>query len=734
MIDSETIARARAVPIERIIEDRQIKLLGRVERTGPCPICGGIDRFSINVKKQVFNCRGCDVGGDVIKLVEHLDKTDFPSAVRTLTGEPRDIPPKINGKDRKEFFYTDASGMVLFAVERIEDGTIKDGKRSKKFRQRRPDPDHPGKWIWNVEGVPVAPYRLPELIEAIAAERPVLIVEGEKKCDLLWHWNVAATCNSGGANKWKPEHSEFLKGADVVLVPDHDDVGWQHIHSVGASLAGIAKRIRVLVLPDLRPKGDIIDWAGAGGTREQLDALLDKAQDWKPVSDVKQQNEDERAKAKAREDELLDALAKTEGLEYERQRKAAAKELEVSARAIDNEVKARREDAQATPLYGHWITEPWPEPVDGDSLLRDINQRIRRHVVCSHDASLAGALWTMFSWVHDDVAVHSPILLITSAEAECGKTTMLSVIAFLAARAIASVDISRAALFRSIKLWEPSFVIDEFDSALAAKDGGDKAELRSVINSGHTRGQCVIRCITDEHTPELFSTFAAKAIGMKGRKLPETTMSRCIIVELVRRTADEKIVRFTHRDDPELGDLRRRLRRWALDNTDALLGAEASMPPHFDNRRADNWRVLLAIADLCSGAESWGDKARIAAANLEGESDVTSVGVRLLTDIKRIFDEDGCDCIRSEALVVRLKEDVEQPWAEWNKGKGLTQVSLATLLGGGGGRGRGSRGGFGIRSRTVHPKSGSHGRGYDRSQFEDVWKRFLPEEPSQGGE
>src|SRR4029450_10820839 len=106
--------------------------------------------------------------------------------------------------------------------------------------------------------------------------------------------------------------------------------------------------------------------------------LLDKAQDWKPVSDVKQQNEDEKAKAKAREDELLAALAKMEGLEYERQRKAAAKELEVSAKAIDNEVKARREDAKVAPLYGHWIVEPWPEPGEGDSLLSDTIRRFQR--------------------------------------------------------------------------------------------------------------------------------------------------------------------------------------------------------------------------------------------------------------------------------------------------------------------------------------------------------------------
>ena len=101
---------------------------------------------------------------------------------------------------------------------------------------------------------------------------------------------------------------------------------------------------------------------------------------------------DEKAQAKAREDELLDALAKTKGLDYVRQRKAVAEELDVPAKAIDDEVKVRREDAAVAPLYGHWIVEPWPEPVDGDSLLRDIIRRIQRHVIINYDNALVFGL------------------------------------------------------------------------------------------------------------------------------------------------------------------------------------------------------------------------------------------------------------------------------------------------------------------------------------------------------
>ena len=112
--------------------------------------------------------------------------------------------------------------------------------------------------------------------------------------------------------------------------------------------------------------------------------------------------------------------------------------------------------------------------------------------------------------------------------------------------------------------------------------------------------------------------------------------------------------------------------------------------------------------------------------------DTTSIGVRLLADIKRIRDEEvefDRDCILSKVLVAKLKEDEEQPWAEY-RGKGLTQNSLAILLGGGGGRGRGSRGGFGIHSQNVTPSLGVQGKGYKWSQFEEVWARYLPAEIS----
>jgi hypothetical protein len=148
------------------------------------------------------------------------------------------LPPftpkkKTNGKDTRKdvvarYDYCDEAGELLFQVIRFE---------PKTFRQRKPD-DTPGGWTWKLGDVRRVLYKLPELIEGIAAGHPVFIVEGEKDVLALNKLGTVATTNPGGAGKWRPEFSEALRGADVVLVPDNDDAGWDHVNQIRAQLHG----------------------------------------------------------------------------------------------------------------------------------------------------------------------------------------------------------------------------------------------------------------------------------------------------------------------------------------------------------------------------------------------------------------------------------------------------------------------------------------------------------------
>jgi putative DNA primase/helicase len=78
---------------EAVARGAKLKRVGR-EYAGPCPACGGRDRFVINLSKRVFLCRGFG-GGDAIAMVQHLDGCSFTQACEALTGEP---PP--NGQSK----------------------------------------------------------------------------------------------------------------------------------------------------------------------------------------------------------------------------------------------------------------------------------------------------------------------------------------------------------------------------------------------------------------------------------------------------------------------------------------------------------------------------------------------------------------------------------------------------------------------------------------------------------
>lgn len=177
-----------------------------------------------------------------------------------------------------EYGYRDESGRLLYEAIRFE---------PKAFQQRRPDGR--GGYIWNLNGTKRVLYGLPELLAA-DPQGVVYIPEGEKDVDELRKHGLVATCNVGGAGKWRDEYNECLRGRQVVILPDNDEPGQKHAARVARSLSGRAASVRVVELPDLPPKGDVSDWLNAGGTLEQLSKLVKATPQWEETQGT--QNED----------------------------------------------------------------------------------------------------------------------------------------------------------------------------------------------------------------------------------------------------------------------------------------------------------------------------------------------------------------------------------------------------------------------------------------------------------
>ena len=171
----------------------------------------------------------------------------------------------------KTYDYRDERSELLFQVVRME---------PKTFRQRVPKAS--GGWSWSVKDVRRVLYRLPGLVAADAT-KVVFIPEGEKDVDRLISLGFVATCNPGGAGKWKKEYRELLRDRPVAILPDNDDVGQKHAQAVAKSLTGIAKAVKIVNPPGLPPKADVSDWLDAGGTRDQLAELVKAAPMYQPV-------------------------------------------------------------------------------------------------------------------------------------------------------------------------------------------------------------------------------------------------------------------------------------------------------------------------------------------------------------------------------------------------------------------------------------------------------------------
>lgn len=235
---------------------------------------GAHGSLSVDLDKGCWRDHENERGGGVLALIERQTGLKGSQAVAWLRSDVgadiedrRATEPAQRARIVQTYDYVSEQGEVVMQVCRME---------PKSFRQRRPDPGSPDGWNWSVKGVQPVPYRLPELLRAVASGQVVYVVEGEKDVDALAREGMVATCNPGGAGKWPESFAHYLAGADVVILPDNDAAGYDHRDLVGNALLPVASRVRHLALPELPPKGDVSNWLAMGGTGEDLALMVER--------------------------------------------------------------------------------------------------------------------------------------------------------------------------------------------------------------------------------------------------------------------------------------------------------------------------------------------------------------------------------------------------------------------------------------------------------------------------
>lgn len=481
--------------------------------------------------RVLIHCHaGCSVN-DVCAAIGLTLKDLFPEPERQHN-------PATPGKVIATYNYKDASGKLLFQICRTAD---------KHFFQRRPGGK--GGWVNGLGDVKPVLYKLPELLQAVKRGEKVFIPEGEKDVDNLARLGLAATTSPMGAGKWRDYYSDWLKGANCIILPDNDEPGRKHAEQVARSLHGKAANIKVLELPGLPAKGDVSDWLAAGGTKEELLKLAAEAPEWEP-SEMREKQEKTK-KEDERKPTRQTSFFVNEGTLFE-QIYLGGKSLFLAFDTATGEAKImpfiELEEEIVEPINGEDVelgAVKLPSGVSeyGDTLtlLAEIEAHIYRYLDVSPNYLKFAAYYVLLSWLYD--RFHTLPYLRALGDTGCGKSRFLDVIGGLCYKAIsASGCVTPAPIYRMLRKWQGTLVLDEADM----KNSDEYNEVVTILNCGFERGRPVIRATKDNPDKvQILPVYGPKVFATRRRFKDVALEARCLT----------EIMRETDRDDipPVLG-------------------------------------------------------------------------------------------------------------------------------------------------------------------------------------
>lgn len=744
--------------LERFLQAVEGRTGRKRERSGDgfklwCPIHEGHSpALSVGTNpdgEPLIHCHhGCD-SGDILKAVGmewrdfHEGEPKSPQAARyTAPGATKAPPPSRSITPQTLASFCEARHLDparLASRWKVTECTFKDRPclryptalgidRIKFLDGAKP------KYSWAAKGGKAHPYGMGA---AKSHGGPVLfILNGEPSVWAADQEAVPCVCPCGEGVTFTPAMIEDLKGSGFErfkVVFDSDAAGRAGARKTVKALRDAGLEAVALELPaDLGEKADAEDLHRrvGSGLRAALEGLPELGEPQPEATREPQADPLERLNALPDGAALPDieaalrAFTKAAGtldaLALETAREGALrrlKTLKVSSpgRMLEAALPAKKTgDGTQGTTFALSDPTPWPEPVDGAALAHDLADLFRKYLILADGAPEALTLWVFMA--HAEAAFDIlPLMALTSPEMQCGKSTALTLLGAVVPRPLPSANISPAAVFRVVEKYRPTLLLDEAETFTR----GDNEALRGILNSGHTRSQAfVMRVEGDALEPRLFSTWAAKVFALIGR-LPATLEDRSITVPMKRKAKGEKVDRLRlDRLPGEAEPLRQKAARWAADSVEDLKGADPDIPSELvRDRTRDNWRALLAIADLIGGA--WPCEARRAALALAGgKPGEDTTRITLLEDLRTVFEEEGADRLPSETIVKALVEIEGHPWPEWKDGRPLTATQLARLLKP-----------FGIGPEKWREGEHRTRRGYALADFEDAFARYLGDTP-----
>jgi hypothetical protein len=325
----------------------------------------------------------------------------------------------------------------------------------------------------------------------------------------------------------------------------------------------------------------------------------------------------------------------------------------------------------------------------------------------------AHVLWIVHTHLVYNHFDATPRLAFLSPEPASGKTRALELTERLVPNPVPTVNVSPAYLFRKVGAGDGTILFDEIDTVFGPK-AKDNEDIRGLLNAGHRRGAIVGRCVVKGKTIETEEVPAFAPVALAGLGwLPDTIMSRAVIIRMRRRAANETVEPYRRRlHDVDTDRVRTTIEVWAKAAWPNGIESWPDLPAEIQDRDADIWEPLIAIADEIGG--DWPAAARQAAVTLVTASKdrEQSLGIRLLTDLHGVFGDR--DQMSTASVLEALIGIEEAPWGDL-RGKPLDPRGLARQL----------------KQYDVKPEvlwfGSRQERGYRRSDFAEAWDRYLPQ-------
>jgi hypothetical protein len=361
-------------------------------------------------------------------------------------------------------------------------------------------------------------------------------------------------------------------------------------------------------------------------------------------------------------------------------------------------------------------------------LLESVDGLLGEYLVIGREARAALALWVAHTHTFEvsaeglrSAAEVTPYVQIHSAAPGCGKSLLLELLEVVVREPWRVDGLTKSVLVRKTHSLCPTLLLDEMDR-MRAGDKDVAAALEQILNGGYRRrGTYTMSVGADgDWTARDFRTFSPKAFAGIGR-LRGALATRTIPIWMHPARPTESVrEKFEEELWAETEELRASLGAWGLASIDRLRTMRvAGLPEGLQNRTREIWRPLLAIADL--GGGTWPVLAREAAVALHGShSDELDHRLKLLVDIRAVYDALATDRIHTADLIAELARVEESPWRGrwWDVHEEAPKADAAAALA------KNLRG-YGIRPEQIRIGSSSK-KGYRREHFLDAWSRYLP--------